>query len=131
MKTIIVIGALLLLVSPVFAGNKELDKKQIYELKEKCRQSAEQFVKGWETPESLQGMGLDSVSHTQSYNLRLNTCIVQVVFTHTDGRKDIDVLDVLTGKGLAYCPATGDSHVEGQIVSRDECIMRAYQLMNE
>ncbi len=131
MKTIIAIGALLLLVNPAFAGNKELDRKQIYELKERCHQAAGPFVKEMTNPDALLNMDVKSFSSSQNYNRRLNTCLVQIVYTHTDGRKDINVLDVLTNKSMAYCPAMGDSYEEGKLVSRDECIMRAYQLMNE
>jgi hypothetical protein len=133
MKTIIVIAALLLLVSPSFAGNKELDRKQIYELKEKCHQAAERYVER-ETATVSQYYTVEEVS--QNYNSRLNSCLVKETNRYPDKSTVVIVIDIMTNTSIAVCGGkTTDgeaSLVEGKFFkSRKECERRAWLLMNE
>jgi hypothetical protein len=139
MKTIIVIGALLLLVSPIFpachAGNKDVDRKQIYELKEKCAKSTERYFyeisKGSNDPELKDA----HLSHmTQSYNSRLNTCLADEWWVYSGtNKRSLIVRDILTGRIMAFCNETkGFYSVEKNLLkSFDECIKKAEQLMDE
>ncbi len=134
--------ALLLLIGPALAGNKELDRKQIYELKEKCRQSAERYER--EVINPLRSKGA-IISVENAYNARLNTCLIEQTNTYIEdlpkgvvkGYVFITVTDILTSKPIASCATDTPgiplrNYVEGYFpTSWDECSGRIKQLMNE
>ncbi len=131
MKTIIVISTLLILASPAFAGNKELDRKQIYELKEKCSQSAERY---FEQETAAFSKYFTFLETSQSYNSRLNTCLVEESRKYPDNRIVTIVTDIMKNTIVASCTTevNGVNVVEGEFFkSRDDCIRRLWQLMNE
>lgn len=102
MKTIIVIGALLLLVSPALAGNTELDRKEIYELKEKCSQSAKSYEK--ENIDPLRRAYKDvTMFVTSAYNVRLNACLVLQTNSYKDGDIVVTVTDILDNRVIEAC----------------------------
>ncbi len=133
MKTIIVVGALLFLVSPAFAENKELDRKQIFELKTTCSQAADRYEKKEIAPLRKSKM-VSLISVSNAYSVRLNTCLVKQTNVYSDTSSAVIVTDVLNNKTIAFCGSTSDSlnRVEDHIPkSLDECLERVRQLMSE
>src|SRR5574341_1042433 len=77
MKTIIVIGALLLLISPACENKQppqpKISQKELYELQEKCRIRGEQFVNEVGSTYSK------DMNFQVHYNTKLNRCFVAYV----------------------------------------------------
>ncbi len=143
MKAIIAIGALVLLVSPAaFAGNKGLDQKQIYELKEKCSRSANAYI-GSMMPSLSKNQKIFNAEY--NYNVRLNTCLLLVSESteHPEGLPTpkvttvTNVIDVLKNSNVGSCGENTENGKDGGWVegasfkTYDDCIIRAYQLINE
>jgi hypothetical protein len=72
MKTIILmIGIFFLLPFSLFAADQKLDRKQIYELRKQCGQSAVEFSR---RVKLCDGLG-DYKNH---YNMKFNTCFIDM-----------------------------------------------------
>lgn len=126
MKTIIVIGALLLLACPTFAGNKELDRKQIYELKEKCQKAAEAYF--MELSANLP-KGDRIIITAAHYNIRLNTCLYAESVESPTGIIT-SVTDILENRIIDFCTTKSRSLSNVEEEYR-KCNTRLEQLMTE
>lgn len=74
------IGIITVTCNPSFANDQNLDRKEIYELKNECAMSALEFTK---RVKLCDGQG----HYTNHYNLKLNTCFVNMSAS-CDGKKE-------------------------------------------
>jgi hypothetical protein len=82
----------LLLVSNTFAADQNLDRKQIYELQEKCGKRCEDMFKKEYKFVNTTKDGQMMNSYQNHYNQKLNKCFILVTTTNYPSDKKTDVL---------------------------------------
>lgn len=73
-KIALILSILFTMINLAVAGNKELDRKQIYELRRECKEDADRYVNKYSD------VRLDKVH----YNIKLNKCLAEILIKDKD-----------------------------------------------